>query len=68
MNTFVLMIILNTGLVEGAHFASMNECLAVQRSLRSEAFCVERKPKNIEAELNKMLTILRSMKTQMESF
>ena len=66
MNTFALMIILSTGIVEGAQFKSMNECLAVQRSLKSEAFCVEKKVQDPAVEMKKMMSLFKSMVKEME--
>lgn len=66
MNTVALMIILSTGIVEGAQFQSMNECLTVQRSLKSEAFCVERKVQDPAVEMKKMMALFQSMMKEMD--
>ena len=68
MNTlFALIIITATGPMEAHSFATMGECQSVLKTLKSEAFCAEKKAPNVEAELDKMFTILRSMKARMES-
>lgn len=66
MNTFALMIILSTGIVEGAKFQSMDECLAVQRSLKSEAFCVKKVVPDPAVEMKKMMSLFKSMVKEME--
>lgn len=66
MNTFVLMVILGTGIVEGAQFQSMNDCLSVQRSLKSEAFCVEKKVQDPAVEMRKMMALFKGMLKEME--
>ena len=66
MNTFALMIILGTGIVEGAQFQSMNDCLSVQRSLKSEAFCVEKKVQDPAVEMRKMIALFKGMIKEME--
>jgi hypothetical protein len=66
MNTFALMIILSTGIVEGAQFQSMNDCLSVQRSLKSEAFCVEKKVQDPAVEMRKMIALFKGMIKEME--
>jgi hypothetical protein len=66
MNTFVLMVILGTGIVEGAQFQSMNDCLSVQRSLKSEAFCVEKKVQDPAVEMRKMMALFKGMIKEME--
>jgi hypothetical protein len=60
------MVILNTGIVEGAQFKSMNECMAVQRSLKSEAFCVEKKVQDPAVEMRKMMALFKGMIKEME--
>lgn len=66
MNTFALMIILSTGIVEGAQFQSMNDCLAVQRSLKSEAFCVKKVVPDPAVEMKKMMALFQSMMKEMD--
>jgi hypothetical protein len=60
------MVILGTGIVEGAQFQSMNDCLSVQRSLKSEAFCVEKKVQDPAVEMRKMMALFKGMIKEME--
>jgi hypothetical protein len=44
----------------------MNDCLSVQRSLKSEAFCVEKKVQDPAVEMRKMMALFKGMIKEME--
>tara|TARA_R110000868_G_scaffold213896_3_gene464054 strand:+ start:778 stop:987 length:210 start_codon:yes stop_codon:yes gene_type:complete len=64
---FVLMIITSAGVSEAHTFNSMKDCQAVSQKLKTESFCVEKKPVNIEKEMTSMLTLMRKMVRTLES-
>jgi hypothetical protein len=68
MNTiFVLMIITSAGVSEAHTFNSMKDCQAVSQKLKTESFCIEKKPVNIEKEMTSMVTLMRKMIRIIES-
>lgn len=64
---FALMIITSAGVSEAHTFNSMKDCQAVSQKLKTESFCVEKKPVNIEKEMTSMLTLMRKMVRTLES-
>lgn len=68
MNTiFILMIITSAGVSEAHTFNSMKDCQAVSQKLKTESFCIEKKPVNIEKEMTSMVTLMRKMIRIIES-
>jgi len=68
MNTiFALMIITSAGISEAHTFNSMKDCQAVSQKLKTESFCIEKKPVNIEKEMTSMVTLMRKMIRIIES-
>jgi hypothetical protein len=68
MNTiFVLMIITSAGVSEAHTFNNMKDCQAVSQKLKTESFCIEKKPVNIEKEMTSMVTLMRKMIRIIES-
>jgi hypothetical protein len=68
MNTMIaLMIVTATGVVEAPNnFNSMRECQAVVDKIKTTAYCVEKKPVDIDKQINMMFAIMSKMKSQME--
>lgn len=68
MNTIVaLMIVTATGVVEAPNsFSSLKECQAVVDKIKTTAYCVEKKPVDIDKQINMMFAIMSKMKSQME--
>jgi hypothetical protein len=71
MNTlFALMIVTTTGVTEAPNtFPSKLECVSVSNSLNRNgisSYCVEKKPVNIELEMNRMMVLMKSMMQQMK--
>ena len=64
---FALMIITSAGVSEAYTFNNMKDCQAVSQKLKTESFCVEKKPVNIEKEMTSMLTLMRKMVRTLES-
>ena len=64
---FALMIITSAGVSEAYTFNSMKDCQVVSQKLKTESFCVEKKPMNIEKEMTSMLTLMRKMIRIIES-
>jgi hypothetical protein len=67
MNTiFALIILTANGPMEAHQFTSMVECTKVQATLKSESFCAERKPVDINSSMDMMFNVMKNMKTRME--
>ena len=64
---FALMIITSAGVSEAYTFNSMKDCQVVSQKLKTESFCVDKKPVNIEKEMTSMLTLMRKMVRTLES-
>jgi len=68
MNTiFALIILTSNGPMQAHQFASMAECQKVLSTLRSEAFCAEQKPVDINSSINLMFDVMSKMKSRMEA-
>ena len=63
---FALIILTANGPVEAHQFTSMTECTKVQSTLKSESFCAERKPVDINSSMDMMFNVMKNMKTRME--
>ena len=63
---FALIILTANGPVEAHQFNSMTECTKVQSTLKSESFCAERKPVDINSSMDMMFNVMKNMKTRME--
>lgn len=64
---FALMIVTTTGVVEAPNnFSTMKECQAVVDKNKFTAYCVEKKPVNIEKEMNMLLTMFKRMQREFE--
>jgi hypothetical protein len=67
MNTiFALIILTANGPMEAHQFTSMVECTKVQSTLKSESFCAERKPVDINSSMDMMFNVMKNMKIRME--
>ena len=71
MNTlFALMIVTSSGVTEAPNaFSSKLECVSVSNSLNRNgisSYCVEKKPVNVELEMNRMMAIMKTMMQQMK--
>ena len=71
MNTlFALMIVTTTGVSEAPNtFSSKIDCVSVSNSLNRNgisSYCVEKKPVNVELEMNRMMAIMKTMMQQMK--
>jgi len=63
---FALIILTANGPIEAHQFTSMVECTKVQSTLKSESFCAERKPVDINSSMDMMFNVMKNMKTRME--
>jgi hypothetical protein len=71
MNTlFALMIVTASGVSEAPNnFSSKIDCISVSAQLKKDgisSYCVEKKPVNIEVEMNRMMTMMKSMMKTMK--
>ena len=68
MNTvYALMIITMSGVVEAPNtFSTLAECERVVQRVQRETYCVEKKPVDIDKQINMMFAIMSKMKSQME--
>lgn len=71
MNTlFALMIVTSAGVSEAPNtFSSKLECVSVSNSLNRNgisSYCVEKKPVNVELEMNRMMALMKTMMQQMK--
>lgn len=69
MNTvFALMLITATGAVEAPNsFSTMAECEKVVSKISQTAYCVEKKPVNIEKEMKTFFALFNQMRMEMEN-
>lgn len=67
MNTvYALMIVTSLGVSEAPNpFNSMVDCEAVSQRIPN-SYCVEKKPVDIEHEMNRMVVMMKSMMNQMK--
>jgi len=67
-SVFVLMIITANGVVEAPNaFKSLADCQAVVQRVQRETYCVEKKPVDVQKEMNTFLALFKSMQRQMEN-
>jgi hypothetical protein len=71
MNTlFALMIVTASGVSEAPNnFSSKLDCVSVSAQLKKDgisSYCVEKKPVNIEVEMNRMMLLMKSMMKTMK--
>jgi hypothetical protein len=65
---FALMIITANGVVEAPNtFKTLAECQAVVQRVQRETYCVEKKPVDVQKEMNTFLALFKSMQRQMEN-
>jgi hypothetical protein len=67
MNTvFALMIVTTMGVTEAPNpFSSLAACEKVSSRIE-KSYCVEKKPVNVEVEMNRMMTMMKSMMKTMK--
>jgi hypothetical protein len=68
MNTiFVLMIVTANGVTEAPNnFSSMAECQAVTQRIKSDSYCVAKKPVNIEKEMTMFVGLFKNLVKEMD--
>ena len=65
-SVFALMIVTATGVVEAPNnFATKAECEKVVQRVQRETYCVEKKPVDIQKEMNVFFTLFRQMQKEM---
>jgi hypothetical protein len=67
MNTvFAMLIVTASGNVtEAYNFSSKAECESAAFRLQVKAVCVEKKPVNVEVEMQKMISIMKAMQNEL---
>ena len=66
-SVFALMIVTATGVVQAPNnFNTMKDCQAVVNRISTTSYCVEKKPVNIEKEMNTFLAMFKRMQKEME--
>jgi hypothetical protein len=67
-SVFALMIITSAGVVEAPNtFKTLAECQSVVQRVQRETYCVEKKPVDVQKEMNTFLALFKSMQRQMEN-
>ena len=67
-SVFALMIITANGVVEAPNtFKTLAECQAVVQRVQRETYCVEKKPVDVQKEMNTFLALFKTMQRQMEN-
>ena len=67
-SVFALMLVTATGVVEAPNnFSTMKDCQAVVNKITFSAYCVEKKPVNIEKEMSAFFTIFKNMQKEFEN-
>ena len=67
-SVFALMILTANGVVEAPNtFKTLAECQAVVQRVQRETYCVEKKPVDVQKEMNTFLALFKSMQRQMEN-
>ena len=69
MNTvYALMLVTATGVVEAPNnFNTLAECERVINRIQFQSYCVEKKPVDIQKELNTFMALFKHMKQEMEN-
>jgi hypothetical protein len=67
-SVFALMIITANGVVEAPNtFKTLAECQSVVQRVQRETYCVEKKPVDVQKEMNTFLALFKTMQRQMEN-
>ena len=67
-SVFALMIVTATGVVEAPNnFNTMKDCQAVVDKNKFTAYCVEKKPVNIEKEMGTFLAMFKRMQQEFQN-
>lgn len=67
-SVFALMIVTATGVVEAPNtFSTLDECEKVVQRVQRETYCIEKKPVNVQKEMNTFLALFRQMRMEMEN-
>lgn len=67
-SVFALMIVTATGVVEAPNnFNTMKDCQAVVDKINFTAYCVEKKPVNIEKEMGTFLAMFKRMQQEFQN-
>jgi len=67
-SVFALMIITAAGVVEAPNtFKTLAECQSVVQRVQRETYCVEKKPVDVQKEMNTFLALFKTMQRQMEN-
>jgi len=67
-SVFALMLVTATGVVEAPNnFSTMKDCQAVVNKISFSAYCVEKKPVNIEKEMSAFFTIFKNIQKEFEN-
>ena len=65
---FALMILTANGVVEAPNtFKTLAECQSVVQRVQRETYCVEKKPVDVQKEMNTFLALFKTMQRQMEN-
>jgi hypothetical protein len=69
MNTvFALMIVTAMGVSEAPNnFTTMQACQAASTKIKTDSYCVEKKPVNVEKEMASMMRLMMNMVKTMET-
>ncbi len=69
MNTvFALMIVTAMGVTEAPNnFATMQACQAASVKIKTDSYCVEKKPVNVEKEMASMMRLMMNMVKTMDT-
>ena len=67
-SVFALMLVTATGVVEAPNtFTTMAECEKVANRISFQSYCIEKKPVNVQKEMNTFLALFRQMRMEMEN-
>jgi hypothetical protein len=67
-SVFALMILTANGVVEAPNtFKTLAECQSVVQRVQRETYCVEKKPVDVQKEMNTFLALFKTMQRQMEN-
>lgn len=66
-SVFALMLVTATGVVEAPNtFTTMKDCQEVVNRISFQSYCIEKKPINVENEMNKFIVMFRKFQKEME--
>lgn len=64
---YVLMIVTMSGVVEAPNsFTSLAECEKVVQRIQRETYCIEKKPVNVEKEMNTFIAMFKNFAKEMD--